>query len=316
MNSKELSVAVLIPCYNEESAVAQVVSGFRKELPAARIYVFDNNSRDRTVEVARTAGAEVRHSRLQGKGNVVRHMFSDVDADVYVLVDGDATYDAGAVRAMIRRLVDDGLDMVVGKRISTASEAYRAGHEFGNRMLTGFVATLFGRSFTDILSGYRVFTRRYVKSFPALATGFETETELTVHALELRMPIAEVDTAYGARPEGSVSKLNTYRDGFRILRTILRLFRLERPIWFFSIIAAVLAVAGCLLSIPILQTYLQTGLVPRIPTVVLIIGLGLMSLQFYLSGLMLDAVAYGRREAKRLVYLSHDPAPSNGRVSL
>lgn len=301
-------IAVLIPCYNEEVAIPKVVADFQQALPQASIHVFDNNSSDSTAQVAKSAGALVRSSTRQGKGNVIRHMFSDIEADVYVLVDGDATYDAASAPTMVRKLLDEQLDMVVGKRISTAIEAYRVGHQFGNRMLTGCVALLFGRQFTDILSGYRVFSRRYVKSFPALATGFETETELTVHALELRMPIDEVDTPYGARPEGSVSKLSTYKDGFRILGTIAKLFRLERPLWFFNCLALLLLTVAVLMGIPLVATYLETGLVPRIPTVVLIIGLGLTSLQFFLSGLVLDAITHGRREAKRLVYLGY-PAP-------
>ena len=204
-----LRIAVLLPCYNEEAAIAQTVEGFRAALPGARIYVYDNNSSDRTKEVAAAAGAIVRTERMQGKGNVVRRMFADIEADVYVMADGDATYEAGAAPELVRRLVDEQLDMVVGARKSEVEEAYRRGHRFGNAMLTGILARLFGRTFSDILSGYRVFSRRFVKSFPALARGFETETEISVHALELAMPVAEVVTAYGARPEGSESKLST-----------------------------------------------------------------------------------------------------------
>ncbi len=257
-----LKIAVLLPCYNEEAAIAETVRGFHASLPGAAIYVYDNNSKDRTCEVARAAGAIVRTERMQGKGNVVRRMFADIDADVYVLADGDATYDASMAPQLIRMLVDDQLDMVVGARKSEVEEAYRRGHRFGNAMLTGILAQIFGRTFTDILSGYRIFSRRFVKSFPVLSTGFEIETEISVHALELRMPVGEVVTAYAARPEGSVSKLSTYRDGWRILMTIIRLFRLERPMMFFGAIGGVLALLGILLSIPLAITYVQTGLVP------------------------------------------------------
>ena len=271
MNNK-LRLAVLIPCFNEEVAIGTVVRDFQRVLPQATIYVFDNNSRDNTVAIARSLGAVVRHVPLQGKGNVMRRMFADVEADIYVLVDGDATYHAESSPQMIDLLLAEGLDMVVGRRESIEEYSYRLGHRLGNRMLTGFVARLFGRRFTDMLSGYRVFSRRYVKSFPALARGFETETELTVHALELRMPVAEVDTPYKARPEGSFSKLNTIRDGLRILNTIVRLFRLERPLLFFSLISALLALLAVALAVPLAVTYVETGLVPRLPTAVLATG--------------------------------------------
>ena len=232
MTRSEPRIAVLIPCYNEEATISTVVCDFRAALPEATIFVFDNNSRDRTVEIAKGAGAIVRHVPLQGKGNVVRRMFADVDADAYVLVDGDDTYHAASARDMVARLFAENLDMVVSRRVTNETAAYRQGHLLGNWVFTEFVALLFGRAFTDILSGYRVFSRRFVKSFPALATGFEIETELTVHALELRMPIEEIDAPYKSRPAGSASKLNTYRDGIRILWTILKLFRQERPLWF------------------------------------------------------------------------------------
>src|SRR6185312_13451677 len=234
-------IAVLVPCYNEEAAVATVIKGFRQALPSAQIYVYDNNSKDRTASVAREAGAEVRGERRQGKGHVVRRMFADVDADVYVLVDGDATYDAPSAPGMIEKLLDDRLDMVVGLRVDQEQAAYRRGHRIGNWMLTNFLSSVFGQAFTDILSGYRVFSRRFVKSFPVLLYGFEIETELTVHALELAMPVAEMKTPYYARPEGSFSKLNTWGDGLRILRTILKLYRSEKPLRFFSAIGAFLA---------------------------------------------------------------------------
>jgi glycosyltransferase involved in cell wall biosynthesis len=296
-------VAVLIPCYNEEAAIGQVVRDFRTVLPAARIYVYDNNSKDRTVEVAREAGAIVRSERLQGKGNVVRRMLADVEAAVYVMVDGDATYDAASVPAMVRRLLDEELDMVVGGRVDTRVEAYRRGHRFGNAALTGAVSYLFGKRFTDILSGYRVFSRRFVKSFPALSGGFEIETELTIHALELRMPVAEVATPYGVRPEGSTSKLRTYSDGFKILWLILHLVRNEKPFQFFGLIALVLAALSIGLAIPIMLTYLETGLVPRIPTAILSTGLMIVSFLSLACGLVLDTVTRGRREMRRLAYL-------------
>ena len=269
-------VAVLLPCYNEAAAIAQTVADFRAALPDAAIYVYDNNSTDRTAEIAAAAGAIVRTERMQGKGNVVRRMFADVEADIYVMADGDATYEAAAAPGLIDLLVSDQLDMVVGARKSEVEAAYRRGHRFGNAMLTGMLAWLFGRSFTDILSGYRVFSRRFVKSFPVLSEGFEIETEISVHALELRMPVAERITAYAARPEGSESKLSTYRDGWRILKTILMLFRIEKPMAFFGLIGAALALAAILLSIPLFLTYFQTGLVPRLPTAVLATGLMLV----------------------------------------
>jgi glycosyltransferase involved in cell wall biosynthesis len=302
-----MRVAVLVPCFNEEAAVASVVAGFRKALPAAEIYVYDNNSRDRTAEVAREAGAEVRSERRQGKGHVVRRMFADIDADIYVLVDGDATYDAPSAPRMIEKLMNEHLDMVVGLRVDQEVAAYRPGHRFGNRMLTGFLSSVFGQAFKDILSGYRVFSRRFVKSFPVLSDGFEIETELTVHALELAMPVAEVETPYYARPEGSVSKLNTYRDGFRILGTILKLYRSEKPLRFFTVIGIFLALVSVGLAIPVVITFLETGLVPRLPTAVLSMGLMIVAVLSVSSGLVLDTVTQGRREMKHLAYLSEPP---------
>lgn len=304
MTSTQLRIAVLVPCYNEEAAVATVVAGFRKALPSAEIYVYDNNSRDRTAAVAREAGAIVRSERRQGKGHVVRRMFADVEADVYVLVDGDATYDAPSAPGMIDRLLDDHLDMVVGLRVDQVQAAYRLGHRTGNRMLTGFLASTFGHAFKDILSGYRVFSRRFVKSFPVLSDGFEIETELAVYALELSLPVAEIETPYHARPEGSFSKLNTWRDGFRILGTMLKLYRSERPLRFFTAIGILLALASIILAIPIVITFIETGLVPRLPTAVLSMGLMIMALLSVSSGLVLDTVTRGRREMKMLAYLS------------
>jgi glycosyltransferase involved in cell wall biosynthesis len=301
-------IAVLIPCYNEEAAIAKVVADFRAALPGAVVYVYDNNSKDRTAMVARTAGAIVRREAHQGKGHVVRRMFADVEADIYVMADGDATYDAAAAPALIAKLLDEKLDMVVGARKSEIEEAYRRGHRLGNRLFTGLLARLFGRTFSDIFSGYRVFSRRFAKSFPALSAGYETETEISVHALELAMPVGEVVTAYGARPEGSHSKLSTYRDGWRIAKTIVHLFRLERPVLFYGTIALILALVAVILSIPLAITYLKTGLVPRFPTAILATGLMLLAALSFFAGLILDTVVRGRREMRRLHYLSL-PAP-------
>jgi glycosyltransferase involved in cell wall biosynthesis len=304
MISVQPRIAVLVPCYNEEAAVATVVAAFRSALPAAEIYVYDNNSRDRTASVAREAGAIVRSERRQGKGHVVRRMFADIEADIYVLVDGDATYDAPSAPVMIDKLLDEHLDMVVGLRIDQSQAAYRLGHRTGNRMLTGFLSSTFGQEFKDILSGYRVFSRRFVKSFPVLSDGFEIETELAVYALELSLPVAEVETPYYARPEGSFSKLNTWRDGFRILGTILKLYRSERPLRFFTVIGILLALVAIILAIPIVVTFIETGLVPRFPTAILSMGLMIMAMLSVSSGLVLDTVTRGRREMKMLAYLS------------
>jgi glycosyltransferase involved in cell wall biosynthesis len=310
MTTPAVRVAVLVPCFNEEAAIASVIADFRKALPAAEIFVYDNNSRDRTAEIARAAGAEVRSERLQGKGHVVRRMFADIDADVYVLVDGDATYDAPSAPRMIDRLVSDHLDMVVGFRVDQAEAAYRPGHRTGNWMLTRFLSSVFGAAFKDILSGYRVFSRRFVKSFPVLSDGFEIETELSVHALELALPVAEIETPYYARPEGSFSKLNTWRDGFRILGTILKLYRSEKPLRFFTAIGVFLALVSIGLAIPIIITFIEEGIVPRLPTAVLSMGLMIVAILSVSSGLVLDTVTRGRREMKLLAYLSQ-PAIKN-----
>jgi glycosyltransferase involved in cell wall biosynthesis len=302
------SVAVLVPCFNEEAAIAEVVAGFRAALPEAAIYIYDNNSTDRTAELAGAAGAIVRREGRQGKGNVVRRMFADVDADVFVLVDGDATYDAASARALVGRLTEDRLDMVVAARIDREEAAFRAGHRLGNRLFSAFVALVFGATFTDILSGYRAFSRRFVKSFPVLSRGFEIEIELTVHALELELPVAEITTPYYARPQGSASKLNTWRDGFRILATLVNLYRTERPLAFFSAIGAALAATSVVLAIPIFATFLREGIVPRFPTAILSTGLMLLAFLFAIAGLILDTVTKGRREMKLIAYLAQ-PAP-------
>ncbi len=299
-----LRVAVLIPCYNEEVAVPKVVAAFRAALPDAAIYVYDNNSRDRTAERAREAGAVVRTERLQGKGNVVRRMFADIEADAYVLVDGDDTYDASAAPEMLRLLLEQRLDMVNAARVTDIAAAYRRGHRIGNAVLTGIVAWIFGDRITDMLSGYRAFSRRFVKSFPALAGGFETETEFTVHALELRMPVGEVQTAYRDRPAGSASKLRTYADGLRILRTIMVLVKEERPLQFFALAALVLLLLGLAFGLPVVVVFVRTGLVPRLPSAVLATGLVLLSFLSTACGLILDSVTRGRKEIKRLAYLS------------
>lgn len=299
-----LKVAVLVPCHNEAAAIAEVVADFRRYLPDAEIYVYDNNSQDETVLQASLAGAHVRHEMLQGKGNVVRRMFSDVEADIYVLVDGDGTYDAASAPEMISALLQNRLDMVNGARISSERAAYRRGHRTGNVLLSGIVGWVFGNRVTDMLSGYRVFSRRFVKSFPALSSGFEIETELTVHALELRLPLCEIESQYRERAVGGNSKLRTYSDGLRIMRTIVWLIKQERPLQFFSIAALALFVLGVALSIPVLVQYHLTGMVPRLPTAVLSMGIVLLSFLSLACGLILDSVAIGRKEAKRMVYLS------------
>jgi glycosyltransferase involved in cell wall biosynthesis len=305
-------IAILVPCYNEEAAIGKVVADFKAAVPGADIFVYDNNSTDRTAEVAARAGVQVRLAQQQGKGNVVRRMFADVDADIYVLVDGDATYDAPSAPALIARLIEGRLDMVCAARVDREQEAYRSGHRMGNRLLTGAVAHVFGSTFSDMLSGYRVFSRRFVKTFPVLSGGFEIETELTIHALELGLPVAEVKTPYFARPMGSASKLNTWRDGFRILRTIFKLYRSERPLAFFGTFGLALAVIAIGLGIPIVLTFARDGIVPRLPTAVLAMGLMLLAFLSIASGLVLDTVTRGRRELKLLAYLAQQ-APAEER---
>jgi glycosyltransferase involved in cell wall biosynthesis len=302
-------IAVLVPCFNESAAIAKVVSDFRAALPTATIYVYDNNSTDDTSEVAAKAGAVVRKELRRGKGNVVRRMFQDIEADIYVMVDGDDTYEAAVASKLVGKLVDENLDMVVGKRVETHQAAYRAGHRLGNRVLTGLVAWLFGAQIDDMLSGYRVFSRRFVKSFPSFSREFEIETELTVHAMQMRMAVSEVDTNYKERPPGSTSKLRTFRDGWRILLTISNLMRNERPLMFFTLIGMLSLIVAVILGIPILLEYADTGLVPRFPTAILCTGLVLITVICVATGLILDLVAHVRREAKRLVYLQH-PAPA------
>jgi glycosyltransferase involved in cell wall biosynthesis len=308
---RQQRIALLVPCYNEAIAITQVIEDFRQAMPELVIYVFDNASTDNTAQVARQAGAKVISVLRKGKGNVVRRMFADVDADIYIMVDGDATYDASSVHQLVDKLLDDHLDMVVGTRTVTqdiAQQAYRSGHQWGNRLLTESVRKIFGGNFKDMLSGYRVFSRRYAKSFPALSRGFEIETELTVHALELRMPYGELATPYGARPEGSTSKLSTYRDGWRILKTIVRLYMSERPLSFFSGLAFVLVLLSLGIASPVIVEFLNTGLVPKLPTAILASSIMLCALLSQVCGLVLDNVVRGRYEVKRLAYLSI-PAP-------
>jgi hypothetical protein len=302
--SGEPRLAVLVPCYNEAASIEAVVRDFRRALPEAEIYVYDNNSTDDTAALAAAAGAIVRRETLQGKGNVVRRMFADVDADAYVLVDGDATYDADDAPAMVELLLHDRLDMVNGTRVSDRPAAYRPGHRFGNVVLTSLVRAAFGAGLRDMLSGYKVLSHRLVKSMPLLSAGFEIETELAVHALSLRMPIAEVSTRYRERPAGSLSKLSTVKDGIRIARAIVMLVKEERPLSFFSALALLLAAASLALAAPVVATYLDTGLVPRLPTAVLASAVMLLSFLSLACGLILDTVTRGRKEMKRIAYLA------------
>ncbi|YAI82437.1 MAG: glycosyltransferase family 2 protein [cyanobacterium endosymbiont of Rhopalodia sterrenbergii] len=300
-------IAVLIPCRNEELTIAQVVKQFRQELPEAAIYVYDNRSTDDTIVQANAAKAIIRCEPQLGKGNVIRRMFADVEADIYVLVDGDNTYEVSAIGILIEQLITNRLDMMVGARRSAIEdkEAYRLGHRGGNLFLTGVVKLLFGAQLKDMLSGYRVFSRRFVKSFPALSSGFEIETEFTVHALELKIPFAEEYTLYGSRPPGSESKLKTFTDGWRVLGTAILLFKEARPFLFFGLVFIVLALISILLGLPIFWEYLATGLVPRFPTAILATSMMLLAFLSLTCGMILDSVARGRREVKRMAYLSH-----------
>lgn len=310
LQTNQPRVAVLIPCHNEEAAIGKVVSDFHRSLPDAIVYVYDNNSTDGTILQSRAAGAVVRRERLQGKGHVVRRMFADIDADLYILVDGDDTYDAGAAPGMLAMMVSRQLDMVSAARYGAAREAYRPGHRFGNLLLTAMVARVFGGGITDLLSGYRAFSRRFVKSFPALSSGFETETEFTIHALALHMPVQEVRAPYRNRAPGTASKLNTFVDGIRILRAIVTLVQQERPLQVFSGAGLLLLAAGIGLGIPVVMTFLNTGLVPRLPTALLSTGLVLLAFLSLTAGLILDAVSRGRKENKRLAYLAIPPLES------
>jgi glycosyltransferase involved in cell wall biosynthesis len=303
MTVDDLEIAILVPCHNEEVTISNVVGDFRRELPNATVYVYDNNSTDDTSRVAAEAGAVVRSESQQGKGHVVRRMFSDIEASVFVMVDGDDTYDASSVRKLVETLLNEHVDTVNARRVSNIDKAYRFGHQFGNRLLTGIVNWLFGERCADILSGYRVFSRRFVKSFPALSTGFEIETELTVHGLSLNIPMTEVDTPYKERPDDSSSKLNTWRDGLRILWTIMILTKDYRPFFFYSIVGGFLTLASLVLGIPIVIEFLDTGLVPRFPTAFLSASIMVLAFLSLATGMILDSVARGRRESKRLHYL-------------
>lgn len=314
IGGRGVNVAVLIPCHNESAAITAVVAGFRAHLPDAAIYVYDNASTDDTADVARRAGAIVRSEPLKGKGNVVRRMFADVEADVYLLVDGDDTYDAASAPLLVAHLLENGLDMVNCARVATRQEAFRLGHVFGNRMLTGLVAYIFGNRLGDMLSGYRALSRRLVKSFPVLSTGFEIETELTVHALELRLPLAELSAPYQDRPAGSASKLRTLRDGTRILKLIVHLVKEERPLQFFSLVSVLFLAAALVFGWQVVSDYLATGQVLRLPTAVLATGLSIIAMGSLFAGLVLDTVTRGRRELKRLFYLAAEPT-SRSRVT-
>ncbi len=302
--TQTVKLAVLIPCYNEELTIAQVINDFAQALPEAVIYVGDNNSTDNTAKIAREAGAHVIREGLQGKGNVVRRLFADIDADIYLMIDGDATYEAAAARRLVNTMLDEGYDFLNGSRISEQEKAYRPGHRLGNRVLSGMVQLIFGSGFSDMLSGYKLFSRRFVKSFPVLSSGFEIETELTVHALELGMPCGEEPTLYGERPTGSVSKLRTFRDGFMILRLIVNLIRNERPLMFFCSLGLGSVLIALLLAQPIIMTYLDTGLVPRLPTAILATGFVITGLMSIMTGLILDSVTVSRRTSKHLAYIS------------
>ncbi|RUV36824.1 glycosyltransferase [Mesorhizobium sp. M7A.F.Ca.MR.148.00.0.0] len=306
--NREHKIAVLVPCYNEELTIADVIHDFKSHLPAADVYVYDNNSSDDTYNASVRSGAIVRKEKNQGKGNVVRRMFSDIEADIYILVDGDGTYDASVAQRLIDELCSGPYDMVNVARVAENSDAYRSGHEWGNKLLTGLVRRIFGAATTDMLSGYKAFSRRYAKSFPALSTGFEIETELVVHALDLRLPQSEITAPYRERPTGSASKLRTYSDGLRILRLIGFLVKEERPLAFFSIVAGILAMLSLLIGASVIIEFMETGLVPRLPTAVLATGIMVSALLSLSSGFILDTVTRGRREAKRLAYLRY-PAP-------
>ena len=303
MSYSDKSIAVLIPCYNESQTIKTVIESFREQIPSAKIYVYDNNSTDGTDTTAKQSGAIVRYVKAQGKGNVCRRMFADIDADIYIMVDGDSTYKATDAGKMITMLVDDELDMVTGVRVATSDNAYRNNHDWGNRLFNKILGKLFGSSMKDIFSGYRVFSHRFVKSFPSLSRGFEIETELCVHALELHLPYNEIEVVYDSRPEGSFSKLSTYKDGFRILRTMIMLFKETKPFKMFSIIAVALVVMALVLGYPLIITWLETGLVPRFPTAFLVVGLLIFAMISFTSGIILDGIAQLRRENKHLHYL-------------
>lgn len=300
---KHLKIAVLLPCYNEEQTIAAVVSDFRRAIPQAEIYVFDNASTDRTSFMAQAAGASVIRETHKGKGHVVRRMFAEVEADVYLMADGDGTYDAASAPELIALMLRERADMAIGARANIIQDAGRKGHAFGNRLFNSLYKRLFSNDYKDIFSGYRVFSRRFVKSFPALSKGFEIETEMSVHASELAMPVVEIELPYGKRPEGSTSKLNSVRDGLKILRTFVRLLKETHPVRFYGSLALCAMLLSLGLGAPIIMTYMETGLVPRFPTAILSMGLALMAVILSACGMILDSVAQGRIETKRLAYL-------------
>ena len=308
---KNPNIAILIPAYNEDITIKEVITSFAKELTSSKIYVYDNGSNDCTAEYARNAGAIVRTELHKGKGNVVRRMFADIEADLYILVDADATYDPSICKNMLTALIDGNLDMITAIREPVSSNAFRPGHRTGNFILSWLISALFGRHFSDVLSGYRAFSKRFVKSFPCFSKGFEIETELTVHALEMRMPIAEIAVKYKSRPDQSESKLRTYQDGIKIIRTILSLLRAARPFLFFGIIACILAIISIIIFYPILNTYLETGLVPRFPTAIASALLMLSAAVSMTSGIILHYITRTRLEMKMLHYLSISPMPND-----
>jgi glycosyltransferase involved in cell wall biosynthesis len=298
-------IAVIIPCHNEGASITAVINQFREFIPSAQIYVYDNASTDNTAEIARNVGAIVRAEPMKGKGNVVRRMFADIEADIYVMVDGDGTYDASKCPEMVKKLIDNKLDMVVGTRLAVdVNGAYRKGHVFGNWMLTYSVSFLFDQGFTDMLSGYRVMSRRFVKSFPVFSKGFEIETEMTVHALQIGASSGEIVTPYYSRIEGSESKLSTYRDGVRILKMILLLFKEVKPFYFFGLFSLFFFLVSVGFSMPLFLTWLETGLVPRFPTAILSTGLMILSFLSLVSGVILDSLSRARLEEKRMRYLT------------
>lgn len=299
-----MNIAVIIPCFNEEISISKVIREFQSKLPEAKIFVFDNNSTDNTIVEAKKAGANVFSCPYKGKGNVIRQAFADIEADYYIMIDGDNTYEVTKSPEMLKLLIENNLDMVVGKRVDNNNPlAYRTGHRFGNKMLTFFVNFIFGKSFTDMLSGYRVFSRRFVKSFPVMSQGFEIETELNVHSLEMKMNVAEIDTIYSDRMEDSFSKLSTYKDGFKILFMIINLFRYKKPLLFFSIISLFLIFVSFLIATPVILHYISTGLVPRFPSAFLSLGLVIIAIMLFCCGLILDSVARAKLEIKKLFFL-------------
>lgn len=304
ISPSEKRIAVLIPCYNEYLTIGKVVQDFKKNLPNSTIYVYDNNSTDSTIEVASALGVIVRKEPTQGKGAVVRRMFREIDADYYIMVDGDDTYDASIANSMLELAINESLDLVNAVRIQESKDAYRSGHKLGNTILTGAVRKIFGNRVRDMLSGYKVFSRNFVKSFPVSEEGFGIETELTIHALELNMPVGHIDGKYGGRPEGSTSKLNTYKDGLRISSLIFRLFKHERPFTFFGLISVFLWLTSIMLMMPVLRDYFSTGMVPRFPTVILATGISIIAMLSLISGLILNTVTKGRKEIKSLFYLN------------